>query len=136
MDVTQIPFVEHVGINKNAQDLLELSFDKRVENHLKTIHASAQFTLAETASGEILQQTFPQLANKVIPLLRESTLKFKKPAQQSVIAYPLIAPEVEQKFTDQFAKKGRASIAVEVEIRDVDGTITCSGTFNWFLQGI
>jgi len=136
MDVTQIPFVEHVGIKKNAQGLLELSFDNRIENHLKTIHASAQFTLAETASGEILQQKFPQLANKVIPLLRESTLKFKKPAEQSIIAYPSITPEVEQKFNDQFTRKGRAGIAVNVEIRDVDDTISCSGTFNWFLQAI
>lgn len=136
MDVTLIPFVEHVGIRKNAHDHLELPFAHSLENHLKTIHASAQFTLAETASGEILQQQLPELADKVIPLLRESKLKFKKPASQSIIAYPVIATEAVKKFKEQFAKKGRASLSVDVEIRDVDDTITCSGTFNWFLQGI
>ena len=136
MDVTKIPFAEHVGIKKNDWGHLELPFDKTVENHLNTIHASAQFTLAETASGEILQAEFPELADKVIPLLRESKLKFRKPASQSVIAYPVIATEMAQKFKEQFYKKGRATISVDVEVRDINDTITCSGTFNWFLQSI
>ena len=55
MDVTKIPFVEKVGVIKSTQGVLELSFNKTVQNHLPTIHASAQFALAETASGEILQ---------------------------------------------------------------------------------
>lgn len=86
MNVTKIPFVEKVGIEKNNNNEFQLSFDDSVQNHLQIIHASAQFTLAETASGEILQTEFPDLVGKVVPLLRESQIKFKKPA--TVVSTP------------------------------------------------
>lgn len=136
MDVTQIPFVAHVGITRNAQGLLELPFASSLENHLSSLHASAQFTLAETASGDILQSELPELVDHVVPLLRESTLKFKKPANQTVIAYPEIATEQVHKFRSQFDTKGRATLLVEVAVKDSEGNITCSGKFNWFLQRI
>jgi len=65
MDVVEIPFVKKVGINKNTNGDLELPFNNEVQNHLQTIHASAQFTLAKTASGEMLQTKFPGLIGKV-----------------------------------------------------------------------
>lgn len=105
-----------------------------VQNHLKTIHACAQFTLAETASGEILQTTFPELLGKVIPVLRDSQIKFKKPATKSIIAVASVSSGSIQKFNDQISKKGRASISVDVEIKDIENTVTCVGKFNWFVQ--
>ncbi|MCK4671138.1 MAG: DUF4442 domain-containing protein [Candidatus Aegiribacteria sp.] len=43
-----------------------------MQNHLQTIHASAQFTLAETASGEMLRIELPELVGKVVPIFRDS----------------------------------------------------------------
>ncbi len=134
MNVTQIPFVEKVGIKRSEQGLLELAFSAGVQNHLKTIHAAAQFILAETASGEILQTKFPELVGKVIPVLRDSQIKFKKPATKSIIAVASVSSESIQKFNDQISKKGRASISVDVEIKDIENTVTCVGKFNWFVQ--
>jgi acyl-coenzyme A thioesterase PaaI-like protein len=75
MDVTEIPFVEKVGITRSTKGLLELPFNETIQNHLQTIHASAQFALAETASGEILQTIFPELVGKVAPAIqKERTL--------------------------------------------------------------
>ena len=54
MDVTAIPFVEKVGIARTEQGGLKLPFSESTKNHLNGIHASAQFTLAETSSGEAL----------------------------------------------------------------------------------
>ena len=68
MNVAKIPFVEKVGVKRNTQGYLELSYDEGVLNHLQTIHASAQFTLAETASGELLQTRFPELVGRVLPI--------------------------------------------------------------------
>ena len=136
MNVIKIPFVEKVGIQKSANGELELPFTKDVHNHLQTIHASAQFTLAETSSGEILQTLFPKLVGKVIPVLRESRIKFKKPANKSICAYPSVSNESRSKFSEQFSKKGRASISVKVVVRDTEGTVTCTGTYNWFVQKI
>jgi hypothetical protein len=106
MNVIEIQFVDKVGIQRNTDGGLELPFYTGVQNHLETIHASAQFALAETASGEILQKSFPNLAGKVIPVLRESQVKFKKPADKKIVAYPSVTAESLSKFDEQISKKG------------------------------
>jgi acyl-coenzyme A thioesterase PaaI-like protein len=136
MNVLDIPFVKKVGIELNSDNNLELALEESILNHVKSIHASAQFTLAEAASGKLLQKHFPDLVGKVVPLLRESQVKFKKPALKSIVAKASISEEEIQKFTMQFERKGRASITVGVEVSDSDGTITCVASFNWFVQTI
>ena len=135
MNVLEIPFVKKVGISKNNNNL-ELAFTTDTHNHLETIHASAQFTLAETASGEYLQNLFPELVGKVIPVLREASVKFRKPAVNNIIAYPSMTDEAKDKFNLQFTNKGRASICIEVEIRDIENTLTSTASYNWFVQKI
>jgi len=134
MNVIEIPFVHKVGIQRNTDGVLELPFDQSIQNHLQTIHASAQFTLAETASGEILQTIFPELVGKVVPVLRGSEIKFKKPAIKTISAHPTVSDEAISNFNEQISKKDRALISVEVQVKDVDGTVTCTGTFKWFVQ--
>jgi acyl-coenzyme A thioesterase PaaI-like protein len=136
MDVTEIPFVERVGITRSTKGLLELPFNETIQNHLQTIHASAQFALAETASGEILQTVFPKLVGRVVPVLRESQIMFKKPATKTISAKPTVSDEAVSKFKGQFKRKGRSSISVNVEIRDSENVVTCVGVFRWFVQGI
>ncbi len=136
MDVTEIPFVEKVGVVRSVDGGLELPFNETIQNHLQTIHASAQFTLAETASGELLQTIFPELAGKVVAVLRDSQTKFKKPAVKTISAHPTVSDEAVAKFKEQFKKKGRSSISVNVKIKDSEGVVTCVSTFNWFMQSI
>lgn len=136
MNVIDIPFVKKVGITKTKHNALELAFTTDTHNHLETMHASAQFTLAETASGEYLQTLFPELVGKVIPVLRDASVKFRKPATKNIIAYPSISNEAHEKFNLQFNKKGRASICVDVEIKDIDNTVTAITSYNWFVQKI
>ena len=136
MNVVEIPFVKKVGITKTKNNNLELAFTHDTQNHLETMHASAQFTLAETASGEFLQTLFPDLVGKVIPVLRDTNVKFKKPAINKIIAYPSINDEAKEKFDNQFSKKGRASICVDVELKDIEDTVTCVASYNWFVQKI
>ncbi len=136
MNITKLPFVEKVGIKRNDNNLLELLFDETVQNHVQTIHAGAQYTLAETASGEILQTEFPELVGTVVPVLRESQVKYKKPAMRSITAIASISPNSKQKFNEQLGKKGRASISVNVNVKDSQDTVTCIGTFNWLVQKI
>ncbi len=137
MNLTEIPFIKEVGIQKLADGNFSLSFSEKVLNHLQTIHASAQFTLAEAASGEMLQILFPDLVSKVVPVLRDSQIKFRKPANKSIVAYPTV-PDDESiaKFNEQFSKKGRASISITVEIKDAENITTSTGIFKWFIQSI
>jgi acyl-coenzyme A thioesterase PaaI-like protein len=136
MDVIEIPFAKKVGIQRSAYGNLGLAFTNDVQNHIHTFHASAQFTLAESASGEILQTLFPELSNHVIPVLRESQIKFKKTTEKDVIAYPSVSDESLLKFNEQFSKKGRALISVNIEIKDTEGVVTCTCTYIWFVQKV
>ena len=104
MKVTEIPFVKLVGIEQKDNNL-SLNFNDKVLNHIKTIHASAQFTLAETQSGIFLQELFPDLQNQAIPVLRDSQIKFKKPAFEKVIAYANTSDDIIVKFKEQYQKK-------------------------------
>lgn len=130
---TDIPFVSHIGI-KDEHNVLSLDFKDDVLNHIKTIHASAQFTLAETQSGLHLQKLFPQLEGKVVPVLRDAQVKYKKPAMEKIIAIASSNEEAVEKFKAQFDKKGRGSLQIDVEVKDINSVLTCQATFTWFVQ--
>ena len=136
MDVTHIPFAKHIGIKKKEEGTLKLESTGVVQNHIQSIHASAQFALAETQSGLFLQGTFPELENKVIALLRGSTVKYKHPATTNIYAIASVDEVAKEKFETQFLKKGRASITIAVELRDSNEVVTMVGEFTWFVQSI
>ena len=135
MNVTQIPFAKHTGI-KQEENRLKLEATDVVQNHLGTIHASAQFTLAETQSGLCLQETFPELYGKVIGVLRGSTVKYKNPATTSIYAVANIKEEVKERFLSQYARKGRASIVVGVVLKTYDDVVCMQGEFTWFVHKV
>jgi thioesterase domain-containing protein len=136
MQITTIPFVKKTNIEQTPEGNLTLNFDQTNQNHLQTIHAGALFTLAESASGEALQTSFPEFVGKVLPLLRDSEIKFKKPATKSVTAFATIPEESISKFKEQFQKKNRSSIRVNVVVKDSEENVICSGVFHWFIQKV
>ena len=136
MNITEIPFVKKVGVKQSATGDLALPMEPSVSNHLNTIHAGAQFTLAEAASGKLLLESFPELEGKVVPVLRDSQIKFKRPAESSITAYPTMSAESASALRDQLGRKGRGSIEINVEIRDANDRVTCVGMFKWFIQSI
>lgn len=135
MKVSDIPFVKLTGVQEE-KDRLSLDFRPEVQNHIQTFHAGAQFTLAEAQVGLFLKQSFPSLEGKVIPVLRESKLKYKKPATTKIYAYTHCGDEELEKFRLQFEKKGRATIEVFVEVKDSNDVLCCEGSFTFFVQGI
>jgi acyl-coenzyme A thioesterase PaaI-like protein len=136
MDTTAIPFARLVGLQRNADGNLVLPFSDAVHNHLGTVHASAQITLAETASGDLLARTFPDLVGRVVPVVREVRAKFRTPATSTLTAYPAIPDPDKERFMAQFGNKGRGSLTIEVELRDAAGAVTCRAAFDWFIQTI
>ena len=133
MKVSDIPYAKLTGIEQNDT---KLSLQKREDilNHINTIHASAQFTLAETQSGMYLQEIFPELKEKAVPLLREAQIKYSKPAIKKIVAYANTSAENIIKFKEKKEKKGRGSIVINIEIKDINDVLTCKATFNWFIQ--
>ena len=82
------------------------------------------------------QKLFSDLADKVVPVLRDANVKFKKHAVNKIIAYPSISDEAKERFNSQFSRKGRSSITVDVKLKDTEGTLTCITSYNWFVQKI
>lgn len=132
MQVKEIPFVKLLDIQQDDKTLF-LECKENLFNHVQTIHASAQFTLAETQSGVLLQELFPHLEGKVIPLLRDATIKYKKPAQKKIYALASVSDENLQKFQDIFEKKGRGSVQVDVVVKDIEEVVTAVASFIWFV---
>src|SRR5262245_707915 len=88
MDVTQLPFNRHIGLESCPDDgevLVSLPDGPQYANHLGTVHASALLAVAEAASGAFLVRHFGSGAG-VVPVVRRLEAKFKKPARGRVSA--------------------------------------------------
>lgn len=129
-----LPFANYIGVKARNQKELQLAPHKDVENHIGTVHAAAQFTLAETQSGLYLLSLFPEYSDDVVPLLRSSNIKYKFPATTELVALASVTKEDKNKFERQFLKRGRAMLMVHVEVKDIDGIVTMLGDFRWFIQ--
>jgi len=134
MKVTDIPFNSHVGIRENGDGSLEIAGSDNLLNHLGTVHASAQFALAEAAGGAFLKARFPELEGKVVPVVRASEVKFRKPASGALSAHASVSGEAAESFLAQLERKGRGLITVSVDIQDAEGTVTASARYDWFIQ--
>ena len=135
MDILKIPFIELLNIKRDNSTLI-IEPIKSLENHLGTMHAGAIYTLAETQSGLYLQNIFKDLSNSAIPILRSSTIKYKKEINSKVEARANAKLEDLERFFDIFIKKGRAIISVDVDIVDRDNILYAVASFNWFVQKI
>jgi len=136
MDITAIPFNRFIKIARSddLKYLLQLGDSADYENHLGTVHASAQLALAEATSGELLMQTFPELGQSVLAVVRRLESKFRKPLQGKIFSKAAIPPLEAEKLIEQLRTKGRGSISVEVEIVDTNGATGLTCVIEWFAQ--
>jgi hypothetical protein len=123
--------LELIGIKDNT-----LSLSENSKNHIGTIHASALFLLAENASGKYLKSQFPELKNSVIPLLRQSNIKYKKTAIGTITAFASLAENEKERFINQFSKKSRGTIEVNITLKNENDEIVSISSFTWFIQKI
>jgi hypothetical protein len=141
MDVTKIPFNEFLGIERcdpSDDALLALRESPRYTNHLGTVHASVQFALGEAASGECLLRCFADLAatQQLLPVVRRTEVKFKKPAQGAIRASARIEDPIVSETLIALREKGRAIIPVSVQITDSRGDTTMTAVYEWFVQRV
>lgn len=63
-------------------------------------------------------------------------MKFKRPAQSNILAKAQLDAATREALELQLNKKGRATIAVPVEIAGQEGNITLTGSYEWYVQKI
>ena len=124
-----VPFSNTVGIKA---DTLDNHHD--IQNHIGSIHAGAQFTFAETASGVYLSSFFSDKEGEYVPLLREASVKYKKQALSTLSSEVSVENLEVEKFIENYKIKGFGVITAKVKLFDIDGDVTCVGSFKWFVQ--
>ncbi len=138
MNTIEIPFNKFIGIKKpdnQDQFLLKLPASENLENHLGTVHASAQFALAEVCSGELLLKLFENHTKNIVPVVRKVETKFKNPAKGQLFSSATLLGNKEE-IIEKLEKKSRVIIPVDIKIMDKEHKITMTAKIEWFIQKI
>ncbi len=136
MDILAIPFHKYLNIEKHPGD--EYIFEAREKpehlNHLGTIHACVQLSLAEASSGEYLLLEFGALRDEVIPLIRKTEVKYHRPANGTLYSRASFPSLNKEEVLDELKSRGRSVIQIKVEIYDSSSRKVLTAVFDWFLK--
>jgi len=135
MNVLNLPFNKIVLIKKSVMPDTIFMLEDRVkyQNHLGTIHASAQYALAEASSGETLERNFGDWNGAYFPVVRRGEVKYKNPAKGRLFSVGFIDPDRAMKAKKELSEKGRTLVDVMVRIVDEAKNTTFEGSFTWFI---
>lgn len=135
MNVLDLPFNKILLIKKSDVPDTILMLEERMEyqNHLGTVHASAQYALAEASSGEILERNFGDWKGAYFPVVRRVEAKYKNPAKGRLFSTGFIEQDSAMKAKKELSEKGRTLVDVIVRIVDEENNVTLEGLFTWFI---
>lgn len=134
MNVFKLPFNQFIGLEPSSDPayLLVLSEKDIYHNHLETVHASAQFALAEATSGFFLINEFHDLTN-IIPVVRKVETKYRKPAKGRIYSKAGFEGTDRRRIIEELSEKQRTLITVRVLLYDSEGINVMQSDFEWFL---
>lgn len=135
MNIQEVPFNRYLGIQPSARDgyILEMGYDKKLSNHLGTLHAGALFTLAEAASGEFLLEQFQNTELNIVPVVRKGEIKYSRPAESIVYASADFPEQSADAVYTALKERGKAVVQVKVELYNEAHERTVVATIHWFL---
>lgn len=135
MDVLQIPFHQLLGLKKSSKEAYVFMLEEQAVflNHLGTIHACVQLSLAEASAGEFLLQEFAGAAEGLIPVVRKTEVKYHKPGNGSLYCKAAFIEIDKVAFLRDLHEKGRAQLQVKTEVHNEEGTKILSAIFDWFI---
>ncbi|MDP3172262.1 MAG: DUF4442 domain-containing protein [Polaromonas sp.] len=129
-----VPFTGTAGL-----DFLEMTVsrveigiknEKKVQNHIGGIHASAMNLLAETATGMVVGMN---VRDDCIPLAKELKMAFKKRATGSLRAIATLSDE--QRAAMQASDKGEVNVSVTVTDEAGVNPVECEFVWAWIPSG-
>ncbi|MGC2062843.1 MAG: DUF4442 domain-containing protein [Thermodesulfovibrionales bacterium] len=135
MNVLDLPFNQLLLIEKSdlPDTILMLEDHVKYQNHLGTVHASAQYALAEATSGEVLERNFGNWNGAYFPVVRRVDVKYKNPAKGRLFSTGFIDADRAVKARKELSEKGRTLVDVQVKIVDEEKSVTFESTFTWFI---
>jgi len=136
MDITALPFNRLLGIERSTIEgaVLGLPAGERYTNHLGTVHASALLALAEATSGECLIAGLGEPGFGVIPAVRRIEAKFRGPASGAIHSRIGTMGDSMADFRAELAARGRAFIAIPIDVFDASGAHALGARIEWFVS--
>src|SRR4051812_38157563 len=110
MHVTDLAINKALGMQlapPGGGHILEMPVSPLLLNHVGTVHASAQFALAEASSGEFLLHYLGGAQSQVFAVLRTADVKFRKPAHEVLRASARFADGDANILLTELALRGR-----------------------------
>jgi uncharacterized protein (TIGR00369 family) len=105
-----------------------------VGNHVGTMHAGAQFSLVEAASGAAVSSAFLDLLGKATPLAQGAELTYKRPVKGDAVADAVVSPEEIARVRGELEAQGRARFDVSVTVTDTQGTVATEAVMRWYIR--
>lgn len=125
-----VPYVGTSGlcIEELTEDRVVVSVKnvRRVQNHIKGVHASAMVLLAETASGMVTGMNVP---DDKLPLMKSLTAEFRKRSEGAMRAVATLTPEQRARIVNE----ERGEVRVETRVTDETGgePVHCEMIWAW-----
>ncbi len=125
-----VPFVGTAGIKfvdvTPERVEVTLANERKVQNHIGSIHASAMNLLAETATGMVVGMN---VRDDCIPLAKELKMAFKKRATGALRAVAVLTPG--QRAALQASDKGEINVSVTVTDEAGIQPVECEFIWAW-----
>lgn len=129
-----VPFTGTAGLNflqmTRQQVEIGIKNEKKVQNHIGGIHASAMNLLAETATGMVVGMN---VRDDCIPLAKELKMAFKKRATGALRAVATLSDE--QRALMQTSDKGEVTVSVTVTDEVGVNPVECEFVWAWIPSG-
>lgn len=128
-----VPFTGTAGLDflemTTRRVEIGLKNEKKVQNHIGGIHASAMNLLAETATGMVVAMN---VRDDCLPLAKELKVQFKRRTQGDMRAVAQLTPQQRQQMQTQ----DKGEVVVPVTVTDASGEepIQCEFIWAWVLS--
>lgn len=139
MDNLSIPFHSFLNIQKSTNPDFLLMIYERPEylNHVGTVHACVQVSLAEATSGEFLHTQIDGLmSGNFMPVVRKSQHKYHKPANGELFAKARLIDTSIPELKKGIQEQGRVLFQIEIKVFDSKNVNTLTSIFDWFIGKI
>lgn len=103
-------------------------------NHLGTIHAGAQFLLAEAVSGAAFAGAFAAHIAGAVPLIERLDTHYVGRARGSLSARAQARAGDLPAALEEYAQEGKARLTVDVSVRDAEDREVMRAVAHWYLR--
>lgn len=125
-----VPFLATASVQfeevSSTRLVVSIKNRRKVQNHIKGVHAAAMALLAETSTGFVMGMNVPD--DKLL-LLKSMHVDYQKRAQGDLLAVATLSPDQIDLLHD--TEKGNFSVSVEISDQSGEAPIQCQMVWAW-----